>query len=1331
MVLARTTPGVARYHLPTPPLLDERIAARLTKIPLKVEGVATRESYGRMLIEAAKDERARLIVVADQPPAEVRAAFGAQRIFHGNEEDQASASIAFMEAGASHLAGRDRDRGWTQLLRASANVERVVVAGPQTTPDDCAAIADEVVLFAPELYLDLAPEWPKRPIVVALDDPIRHLGPSRTAASLRDRVLKELESTERLFIAAPLAARRFLRSRVPHNLRQRLVFSPLPARLDPGPRTLIDVGARLCRAVDVVGFDGTIEPLAGDQMAHHAAYADSAPTPADCTDALHSARADGVSVHALGRTTIAGLRAVDRGRAPTTLTLEGAALPEPVLAGRFPGPPVRDTVLDIDLGGRGANVSLYRRDGAGALSLVAEFADGDVSAGQRPWPTDAMDQADAILDALDEAMPELVLSRPRDEAPIADEDADAEVARLRATLAPGEGPEGPFETPAAEVAAVRRYRALVNRDLGRVHVDRQAAFARSLNTHITLIGPGTDPASVNLERLAGEPVMVCDLDPLTVPEVCGAARPFVAMGLTVAGRRAIEAYSQRGGTAPDAILTALPAAHAGSPGDIVFDVADTGAPAGTTDPVSLAAHLLDSLKVGPLFALDPQGPLPEGAAAVTSGAPTEDALAFHTLYARADWKGAPPVVLAVPDGIDFDAMQAVVSGLGGRLLTLVTDGQRWLSIVGDRIAAQDRGTLPALQPDDPALLRTIKKHGPAVLIVDPSAASRLPASVEDVPRVVMRPLTATAPADLDRARMALVVSVANPNDPIEPAPQPQPRPSTEPPPGPAPEKRRRDRLGSDAPPSRAAQTDRLRGAVESWAGRRPSPTPGGFRPATMIDTFKTLISTGADRSIGSTMSEFAVRSRSAFGSLWPWPGLILLVLLCGWLAYMGWLAEAPDLETAFFGLAGVCGLLVLFALRMVTGARAATARPADAPRRSAIPDAGLDAPAALPNDGMPRNARMRSRHAERARQSAVDVEPASAEPGDAAPPPDPAPEPVAQPTPQPIQMDRAPEPAAPPVPVDLAPAPVPAAPPAETSSAIAQLERALNREKAERGAQVARLEQAIAAAAKGEGPDLSEALKNVVSVQAFNAAINERLLPRIETLIAEKIAAQPAGTAPPTDPAFIKDLDALKAAQAKQQAELERLSAAPAPAPAPAPADGSDPGVQSIREGLAALEADIAVLKTSPAAPGETAALAERFEAFEKKTNNRTNRALKGVETLQAELAALGERSAAHSSAAQEQLSRAIADITALKGEVEGLSATIGALTKAQEALRSRALSPPPEAKGEGDEVKALRDALSTIISQNRAIKEQQDVLTARFENPVRVEVETTPDSGR
>jgi len=78
-----------------------------------------------------------------------------------------------------------------------------------------------------------------------------------------------------------------------------------------------------------------------------------------------------------------------------------------------------------------------------------------------------------------------------------------------------------------------------------------------------------------------------------------------------------------------------------------------------------------------------------------------------------------------------------------------------------------------------------------------------------------------------------------------------------------------------------------------------------------------------------------------------------------------------------------------------------------------------------------------------------------------------------------------------------------------------------------------------------------------------------------------------------------------------------------------------------------------------------------------------------------------------------------------LANRVQKLSEGQAALAEDLARLDEAPAEAAPIAAG-GDNVKALRDALSTIISQNKEIKAQQDVLSAHFAPPVRVEVETS-----
>lgn len=82
------------------------------------------------------------------------------------------------------------------------------------------------------------------------------------------------------------------------------------------------------------------------------------------------------------------------------------------------------------------------------------------------------------------------------------------------------------------------------------------------------------------------------------------------------------------------------------------------------------------------------------------------------------------------------------------------------------------------------------------------------------------------------------------------------------------------------------------------------------------------------------MYDASVSRASPFAHIWPWPGIVFLFLLGAWLFYMGAVAVVPDVKTAFFGLGGTTALLFLFSLRTI-GSRPVT-------RDSATPERGRD-----------------------------------------------------------------------------------------------------------------------------------------------------------------------------------------------------------------------------------------------------------------------------------------------------------------------------------------------------------------------------------------------------
>ena len=99
--------------------------------------------------------------------------------------------------------------------------------------------------------------------------------------------------------------------------------------------------------------------------------------------------------------------------------------------------------------------------------------------------------------------------------------------------------------------------------------------------------------------------------------------------------------------------------------------------------------------------------------------------------------------------------------------------------------------------------------------------------------------------------------------------------------------------------------------------------------------------------------------RESFQGLWPWPGNIFLVLFGGWAAYMGSMADAPDLQTAFYGLTGITALVLLMGLRTIgrrsgaTDERVGAARMA--PRSEEVSFSPPTIPAASAASRLPQN----------------------------------------------------------------------------------------------------------------------------------------------------------------------------------------------------------------------------------------------------------------------------------------------------------------------------------------------------------------------------------------
>ncbi|MEM8663142.1 MAG: hypothetical protein AAGF49_03345, partial [Pseudomonadota bacterium] len=451
---------------------------------------------------------------------------------------------------------------------------------------------------------------------------------------------------------------------------------------------------------------------------------------------------------------------------------------------------------------------------------------------------------------------------------------------------------------------------------------------------------------------------------------------------------------------------------------------------------------------------------------------------------------------------------------------------------------------------------------------------------------------------------------------------------------------------------------------------------------------------------GTTMAEARLKRHNPFATFWPFPGIALLVLLGAWLVYMGAIAEMADARTAYYGLCGVTVLVLLFALRKTgpdsprrAGATGASAM-GNLPKRSSIPDPAADAvaQARAKAGAVPLNARQRAMEA---RSSVAPLVSDGAADGIAAGQGSPS----ANGAPSEGAADSFGEgagsgtagttgSASAQAPTGNEPAVALRAPPAvngdafDAKAAIQQLEALVNREKAERGAQIAKLEGAVSGGPGG----LDETLRQYLTIAAFNNAMNQKVFPRIEQGLSKKLDE-------------VLDPDALRT----------RLGLTAG--------DGEGGGGNA---GSGVPEGAVAELRALIEKQGEEAA-SERDAMREE---------IIGARRL-AEKAARGEGGAALSEADSDAIDELRAALQKDRAQVAALHESIAALSASLEALGA-------EGEGSGvpkdaaaptaqSDVDALREALTTIIEQNQEIRAQQDALASRFE-PSSPPTEATPD---
>ena len=358
--------------------------------------------------------------------------------------------------------------------------------------------------------------------------------------------------------------------------------------------------------------------------------------------------------------------------------------------------------------------------------------------------------------------------------------------------------------------------------------------------------------------------------------------------------------------------------------------------------------------------------------------------------------------------------------------------------------------------------------------------------------------------------------------------------------------------------------------------------------------------------------------RDSFQGLWPWPGNIFVVLFGAWALYMGSIAGAADVERAFYGLAGIAALVLLLGLRTI--GRASVADEDRAPARMAPRTEEVSFP--------------------------------------------PAPAPVESRPPQSAATRTAP---------GRTPAQFPDARPAGPN-----VDALLNREKATRGAQIAKLEGTVNERLKriearlgtdGDAPDLP-ALDEYLRIETFNAAVNERLLPRIREMITsavdERMTPEAVKAAAGGDAALAQDVADLKASREATQRDVADLRAALEAGTGQAAEGDTDGATGATVAGL------LSRLQTLEAAEGERRGQVEALAAGMREAVGDMGRHLKRVDEFAADIMRRLER-----------------------------------METGGEAARTPA------------DVNDLRHALETIIEQTRDIRARQEMLSARFETPV------------
>ena len=290
----------------------------------------------------------------------------------------------------------------------------------------------------------------------------------------------------------------------------------------------------------------------------------------------------------------------------------------------------------------------------------------------------------------------------------------------------------------------------------------------------------------------------------------------------------------------------------------------------------------------------------------------------------------------------------------------------------------------------------------------------------------------------------------------------------------------------------------------------------------------------------------------------------------------------------------------------------------------------------------------------------------------------------------------------------------------------------------------------------GDG-DLAEALKSYVTVTTFNNAMNTKVIPHVKELVDTRVEEELApealrkrvdGLLPGSgsgsgdtdagvrrDDTLAREIDALRSELGSEREARERLQAAleetrqmagEAAERVPAQGDGAAETEQALDSLRKARDADRRAIE----------ALRAQLETVERGSTQTTD---KGLGEISRRIDEIEAKTSRHLDETGRAVAQVRENLSAITQHVARMGENYQDIARRVERLgdpgSSAASGARQSASAQGPAVPAdvdsLRDALTTIIEQNKRIREQQEMLSARFDTPTRVELDTDWDDGR